>query len=535
MTRSIIILLTLIGIVLHFYNLTWGAPFYFHPDERNIAMSVSQLQFPNQMNPNFFAYGSLPIYTIYFTGYVTNYFTHIITSNPDNLSPNFEQAILISRFYSALYATLLIPLLFFLGKKLKDTRTGLLTAFLATTSIGFIQFAHFGTFELWLTFFTTILFWIFLQKNSLKKYLFLGIVLGILIATKISSLILFPILFLVIPIKNHLTKKKITTIALIFFFISIIAAGIYLLTNPYVILDYSAFRHSMNYESSLVIGTLPVFYTGEFYNTIPVLFQISNSYPFLLNPLITFIFIPSYIYLAWKTIKNKNHFPLLLLSFYLILFLSQAFLFAKWTRYLMPTLPFIYLIVALVLPQMRKKIIFYTTIVLLIIMSSLFASAYFITAFVKPDTRIAASIFAKQTIPYNANIVSEVYDLGITPFNPLFQNIQLFNFYDLDNHSFESTPQILQETLTTADYLILPSQRILKTRLQHPEQFPQGNAFYKALLAGKTKYQKIYETPCEIFCQIIYLGNPTLRFEQTTNIFDHPTVMIFKRSNVGQQ
>src|SRR5205809_3451109 len=107
----LIILLTIIGALLHFSNLHWGAPFYFHPDERNIASSVSQLSFPHQMNPHFFAYGSLPIYAIYFTGLVINF----LASHQTN-TVSFPQAILISRIYSALFATLLIPLMFLIGK-----------------------------------------------------------------------------------------------------------------------------------------------------------------------------------------------------------------------------------------------------------------------------------------------------------------------------------------------------------------------------------------------------------------------------------
>src|SRR6266550_3653895 len=108
----IVCILTLLGGLLHFYNLNWGAPFYFHPDERNIASAVSQLQFPHHMNPQFFAYGSLPIYTIYFTGYLTNYVLSFLNPAPSTLTPTFGEAILLSRIYSAFFATLLIPLLF---------------------------------------------------------------------------------------------------------------------------------------------------------------------------------------------------------------------------------------------------------------------------------------------------------------------------------------------------------------------------------------------------------------------------------------
>src|SRR5207253_7858115 len=118
---------------------------------------------------------------------------------------SFEQAILTSRFYSALFATLLIPLLFFIGKKLANKQIGLLAAFLATTSVGFIQFAHFGTFEMWLTFFTTILFWLSLEiieKNSDYAPILLGLIFGILLATKVSHLAILPLPILALFIKH---------------------------------------------------------------------------------------------------------------------------------------------------------------------------------------------------------------------------------------------------------------------------------------------------------------------------------------------
>ena len=110
-TNQLLILLILIGSLFHFYNLNWGAPFYFHPDERNIASSVSQLTFPTQMNPHFFAYGSLPIYLIYFFGVIKN----LVTQTSPITTVSFENAIIISRIFSALFATILIPLLFILG------------------------------------------------------------------------------------------------------------------------------------------------------------------------------------------------------------------------------------------------------------------------------------------------------------------------------------------------------------------------------------------------------------------------------------
>src|SRR5258708_37086924 len=89
----LVTILTAFAGFLHFYNLNWGAPWYFHPDERNIASSISQLQFPNQMNPHFFAYGSLPIYTIYFTGVLVNLTSKLPTFNSQLLAPRSSSSL----------------------------------------------------------------------------------------------------------------------------------------------------------------------------------------------------------------------------------------------------------------------------------------------------------------------------------------------------------------------------------------------------------------------------------------------------------
>ena len=520
-----IFLLTLIGGFFRFYNLNWGSPFYFHPDERNIASSIVNLQFPNQMNPHFFAYGSFPIYLIYFTAY----FSNLITKS----QLIFDQAIIIGRFYSAFLSVLLIPSIYYVGTKLVNKRVGIIAATFCTLSVGLIQFSHFGTFEVWLTFLGVWLFYFslrLLKDLSLKNIVITGAIFGLLMATKISSLPLFilPIVAIILSLfekiktqKIYLLLIKIIIKIIILIFISFI---IFAAFSPYVFLDFKSFLSSMRYESSVALGTLPVFYTGEFFNSAPILFQFLKIYPFLINPILTVLFIPSFVFVFILYLKKRNFSYLLLIACFLLLFIPQAFLFAKWTRYILPTLPFMYLMLAIFLEKfINKKILN-----IIIFISMVFAGSYFINTYTRDDTRIQASIWAKKNISADSRILSETYDLGIVPFNSAFRNISLFNFYDLDQ-----TPDIksleLENFLSQSQYIILPSQRILKTRLVKNDKFPNGYKFYSELVDGKLGYKKIYETSCDIFCKITYLGDPVFSFEETTNVFDRPTVSIFKK------
>jgi len=510
-TSFILLSLIIVGIFLRFYNLTWGAPYFFHPDERNITSAISQLSFPSQMNPHFFAYGSLPIYIVYFTGVITNLIVSLF--HPTSIfSVSFEQAIVIGRFLSALLSLGLIPLLFSIGKKLKDTNTGLLAAFLAMTSIGFLQYAHFSTFEMWLTFFAALLFYFclfFSQKKTKKMTICIGLIFGVLMGIKVSSVVLlFPIAILFLL--SHSFKKFI--FALSFFCLS--ALCVFLISNPFVFLTPFEFLSSMQYESAVVLHTLPVFYTQGFVNTVPLVYQFLYVFPFILNPFLLIIFLPSFLYVIYKSITKRSFSLALLILFFFILLFSQGFFYAKWTRYMIPTLPFIYLILAIALIPLKKTIILSSIVVI----CSFYAFAFTYVVYVQPDTRINAMQWATKHIPPQTHIISEVYDLGIVPFNQTFPLISLVNFYEETFNQLEKNASII----------ILPSQRILKTRINNPKIYPKGFSFYKTLVQEKG-YKKIYQTPCDIFCKIIYMGDPIFSVEETTNVFDRPTVYIFKK------
>jgi hypothetical protein len=206
----------------------------------------------------------------------------------------------------------------------------------------------------------------------------------------------------------------------------------------------------------------------------------------------------------------------------------------KWVRYYIPTLPFIYLILAFVFSELlnthknSQKTKAKRVLLTLLIVSFIFSVSYFVTVLKSPDTRMSAARWAEKNISKKSSILSEVYDLGIVPFNQEFKDITLFNFYDLDESP--SKKEELKKLVKKTDYIIIPSQRIFKDRLENPKLYPEGNNFYVNLFKGELGFKKVYQTPCDIFCKILYLGDTT-RFEDTSNVFDRPEVYIFKHEN----
>ncbi|HUD44690.1 MAG TPA: glycosyltransferase family 39 protein [Patescibacteria group bacterium] len=546
--KNIILLLFIfIGGFFRLYNLNWGAPFYFHPDERNIASAITQLQFPAQMNPHFFAYGSLPIYLVYFSNLFINFLT-TCRFTFSNCPVIFDQAIVGLRLLSSILSILLIPLMYLIGKKMKDKILGIWLALLTTTSVGFIQYSHFGTYETVITFFTALLFFACLklwQKTNKQNIFFCALVSGMLVSCKVTNIVLLviPVIILLINFFKYWKFEKKMFRQFIFLFLSTLAffsivSVVSFLTNPYTFFDYNSFVGSMRYESGVALNTEPVFYTGEFYNTSPILFQMQHDFPFLITPFLLFLFLPALAYIFFRSIlKFCNANFILCLIFLFLTLIPQAFFFVKWTRYMVPVLPFIYIILGITLLDfwnwfVKKRQAFsiqYLVFGIFILINFVYAMSFVITVYVEPDSRIAAAQYAHQHIAGDSPILSEVYDMGLVAFNQTFSNIKMFNFYDLEYNTPESNQFTLQQALKNSDYIILPSQRLLKVRLLNAKKFPAGNEFYKQLFSGENGFQKIYETPCDIWCLITYSGSPVYSYEETANVFDRPEVYIFKK------
>lgn len=534
-------ILIIIGAFLRFYNLNWGAPYYFHPDERNIVDLVlkSSLTNPQSLLKGTFAYGNFPMILTLIIKPLFLLFFHL-----SKIVDTFAQIVIILRFISAFFSILALYFIYLCGKFWSE-KTGLLALFFSVFSTGLIQQAHFGTYDGFGAFCAITIFYLLLRliktKNLLYFYLSI-IVLCLGVATKINLIILaiFPLGSLLYVFKKH--KNRIRALPLHAGLGVLILALLTIALSPnYLTVE---FKNALIYEQGLVRGSVPVFYTQSFFGTTPIIFQFLHILPFLINPLMTIIFIPAFFYILIKGLKTKNKSFLLLNSYFLILFFPQAFFFAKWTRYMVPVLPFMYLIVAIALTDViarsettkqslkntglpRSLQSLAMTITLLACV--LFGISYFITAFVRPDTRVAASNFAGENIPRGARILTEPYDLGIMPFNGLSTNIVPFNFYEFDTTSPEATESILANALSNSNYIILPSQRLLRSRLLNKDKFPKGNSIYSLLTNEALGFQKIYETPCDIFCKIAYLGDPTFQFEETATVFDRPTVFVFKK------
>ncbi len=262
-------ILLLFTLFTRFFNLNWGNNYYFHPDENNMASSILQMD-KNNLNPHFFAYGQFPLFLTFFT-----------TPHHD-----FSTIILTLRFWSATFSSISVLFFYLIIKKFFNSKKIIfITTLIFIFTPGLIQLAHFGTTEsiLILVFLVNIYISLKLFSSFRIKYLCLAsLISGLGLATKISSLIFtIPILLSLffLFLKN---KKFFKFIFLLILFFSL-SLFIFIFFSPYNFLDFQSFRLSMNYEIQVATGQTQVFYTRQFINSIPYIFQFQKIFPYTIG------------------------------------------------------------------------------------------------------------------------------------------------------------------------------------------------------------------------------------------------------------
>ena len=575
-------LLILVGGFFRFYKLDWGQGLFSHPDEYHIIGSVNQLSFPTQMHPHFFSYGTVTIYLIYFTQEFLKYL-----STTFNFQLSILNSFIIGRFYSALFSTLSIIIVYKICRSFMERHFSYLAALCIGLTPGLIQQAHFATPESAQIFFllSCLLFMIKLIKQNKILFLILASVfLGFAMGVKVSSIVFLLPLTITAIIKSYpktlsfktpilFTKqvlKRLLKFTGLMAMTIIITTVTFALVAPYVFLDFPAFRGNLEYEGGLAVGKFPVFYTRQFIDTLPVLFQMEKVLPYVLGPVLLIFgtlgfFIVMLNLLAsltrlasrakrelwrsgfqhlglWAKIpkqsmkqvqdmaRNDREETVLILVSFLSLFLTNAFLFAKWTRFIAPTFPFFAIFAAISLKTFAEKTqrpVYYFLAGVLVFGTVLWTMSFF-SIYTNPDIRITASKWLVSNAPSQSVIVIEGGNMIDIPLAGNFQRIG-FDFYNLEEDA--QTRYKIAAGLEEADYFLVQSRRVFLNHQRLRNQFSKTARFYDTLFAGKMGFEQIKE-----FHQypMLKLGNFKLEFpdetaEETWSVFDHPVIRIFEK------
>ncbi len=494
---SLPLVLIFLALLTRFVGLSWGNGFFFHPDESNMARSVSGMT--NDLNPHFFAYGQFPLYLAYFSQVFLN------------IDHSFSTSIYTLRFYSALFSCLSILVIYHISSYFFTKKNGFLFCFLLLFTPGLIQISKFGTTEslLVLVFSAIILFSIkYFQTGKFKYFLLNSLLLGIGLATKISSLIFASAFILAIIYSQKSLLKSIPKVFL-YLTASLMFAVVF---SPYHLIKWSDFVSASIYETSVATGDLKVFYTRQFENTLPYIFQFINIFPYVFGmPILVTSILALFIKTPKIFYQKKIEFLIIFLPS-LLYFAYFGSLYTKWTRFMSPIFFCIPFLSTFYISSLKyKKIKLFITLIAIV------PGILFMSIYIRPDIRLQASRWINTNLSPQAVIFSEagnVVDIPISASNPVYN----FDFYNLDQNP--DLQQSLSGYLNQADYIIIPSRRIFKN--QNNNNFPYSQRYYQALFSGQLGFSKV-----KTFSPWLLTNQENA--EETFTVFDHPIIRIYQK------
>lgn len=551
--RSTIALLIIIilAFLLRISGINWDQSMHLHPDERMLIMVADRINFFTQLDPDFFNYGTLPIYLLRGVAQLTNtlFKTHITT---------YDGMLYVGRLLSTFADLGVIFLIYQISQKLfQDKKISFFAAFFYASAFFPIQNSHFFIVDTFLNLFLLGVFYsslAYFEKPDYKHLMWISVCFAAAITTKITAIIFVPFLVGVIVLKNIKKPLPYQGIHYLIFIFSLFTFSF--LFMPYAYLHHQKFLSDVLAQIRLNSDPYVFPYTLQYVDTTPYIYYLKNIFLWGLGPFISFLSVCGLIILAkqhivrarsgtvWHLAKSRTSpralldrsLPLVLFfTFYFLYFLIIGRSAVKFMRYMLPMYPFFTMLAGYASVKIYKskaKPLLYPTLVFALAWTLLFNSMYF-----KEHTRITATKWIEKHIPEGATLAVEHWDDRL----PLYggekyttQELQLYNQPD-----DMSKWQTVNGMLNNSDYMIIASNRLyiplqkLSDCSKYKSCYPKTAAYYQNLFAGLSPYVQVAEFKITPGFQI---GGFNFRLtdqsaDESFTVYDHPKIMIFK--NMG--
>jgi hypothetical protein len=571
--------IVVLGAVVRFWNLNWDRGTYdLHPDERTLNEIVRRLG--PDLNPHFYYYGSLPIYLYKASAKTLSALTGVDWLDQSRL-------LLVGRFWSAFASTATLLVVFAIGRRLWGVSAGLLAAaFMASAALA-IQAAHFSTVESLITLAASITLWLslrILDGGGRRWYILAGVVLGLAMATKLTSgsFIVMPILAHFLsgrgvrnqesgdgPVQSPKSKVQTSKANLAIFFGCALVAV--LVAEPYYVLGWDEFWAAIQLQADELAGASRFSYVWQFIGTTPYLFELRNlvlwglGLPLGLAALAGWGVAnadcglriadwvrrrfskgdlpptPAAQYLAphpQSAIRNPQ--SAFVLDVWPTLYLLYVGTWqARFIRHLMPLVPFCCLFAAGFLlwlvggerwgARSRWRRWLGLGVAGVVLAGAVVWGLSLTAVYTTLDTRVAATDWFRENVPPGTRVVMEANNRPVMPIPDATHPPETYQYNTL-KVTDPDTPQKMADfaaALASGEVLIIRDRR-WSGLLPRLAGFELTGRYYRLLFEGKLGY-----TPLITFANPPRLGPfvwPDDDAEETFQVFDHPTVRIFRNT-----
>lgn len=484
---------------------------------------------PPNIGYRFYVYGIFPV--------TLNKILALIFGT-DNYNDFTLQGRLLSAFFDLGVVFFVFKTVELLEKKYRfDPKIKYLSAFFYAIAVLPIQLSHFFAVDTFLNFFMFASFYFGLSyyiKGEIKTSLLSGVFFGWALASKISAVFIFPLIAI------FLIKRRTNRF---------LALGLFSLTA------YISLRifHPYYFESSNFFNLAP---NQTFVNSIKMLKSFDRKdiwYPPAVQwikkpPLVFSLFnmaffgvgIVYFLVVLLGMIKWRGKIINWILLWFWGFFLWQSTGFVKALRYFIFLYPFLAMFAGFGFYTIWKKfnrVGWILVLVPIIIWPLIFSSIYF-----HKHTRVQASEWMYKSLPAGSLILGEHWDdplpLAVKKTYGKTFDIKFLPVFDPDTRQ---KWKVIKNILDSADYYVLSSNRAWGSIPTVPEKYPVASRFYKNLLSENCKKNQevalLKKLPCyrkiKEFKPFYYrvFEFPSSWIDESFTVYDHPTVIVFKKIN----
>lgn len=537
-SRLAFVLILFSAFLIRIFGINWDQGFHLHPDERMLIMVADRISFLKNLNPDFFNYGSLPIYLLKGFSQIIDFLFH------KNLA-NYAGMLQVGRGLSVIFDLITICAVYKIGHLLfKSNKAALFSSLLYGIAFFPIQNSHFFVVDVLLNTLITGLIYlllIYFKLPSVKKIALISIIFAAMMATKFTSVIFYPIVINVLIFKNWKKWKNLFSGLLIFHFSFL---SFYFLFMPYAFIEHVKFTSDIKAQLAMNSNPYVFPYTLQYVGTIPYFYYLKNIFLWGLGPIISLLSILGLYQIAKikyqnyiSNIKKNKYFifdlSFLFLIFYLLYFLVIGRSSVKFMRYMLPLYPFFALLAGYGLYELYRL---YKLLTYVILASALVWSFMFLNIYSFPHTRISATDWILKNIPEGSTLAVEHWDDRVPTYGGEKYNYQELTLYDQPDD--ENKWKIIDEKLQKADYIIIASNRLyiplqkLVACKKYKVCYLKTAEYYQKLFSDKLPFKKVAEFSSYPKIQIL-----NFKFQikddsadESFTVYDHPKILIFKKS-----
>ncbi len=503
----------------------------FHPDEETLIRAGLALESP--FEPPLTAYGLLPLYVLRGALLPVGLVTDAPTLNMETTEGRIW-IFLTLRVVAACCSSLILVLVYWLGRRCFDTWTALLATFMVSVAPVAVQQAHFYTIEGIFLLCSLAVFCALvkvLDSGEIGWVIVAGVCAGASAAVRLNGVLLVLVIAGVLWVRREerwLKNLWVSTGS------AVLTLGLlepYLLTRP-ALLWQSATSADLAYSLGIARGEILKPWTLFDVETVSYLHYWTELMPLSVGGAVTVFFAAGFC----AGFRQREPLRLSLLAWLLISFLLVGGLHTKHVRYLLPMVPFLSLLAADFCLWLLRRAAGWRPIVGVAIAVGMLSAGWYGVAFARiytqEDSRIQAGRWIFEQVPAQSVIGVEKggFSLGALVDGARYvkEPLDLARLFNGRPYlSCRAAAHFLGQRLVELDYIAPVDANRYAQFSAAPRLYPAVASFYTRLFSDELGFAQVARFKrYPAWAGRIFVDDGV---EPSFIGFDHPAVVVFKK------